>query len=303
MAADGTAANRILPWLRLARPQQWTKNLFVLAVPFFAGTLLDPGELTSSVVAVVSFCLASSAAYAFNDTQDVELDRLHPRKRGRPVADGSLSIRAARIFAALLAVTSLSVSAAAGGTATLWVAIFLLVNTLYSAGLKQHPGLDIIIIALGFPLRVLAGAGSDIGNTSPWLLACAGITALLLAAGKRHSELGSHGGIAVQFRPGLRKVSLRTTGAAVWASATVLAGAYTLYALAASSRTAPGWSMGITIPFAGLIIGLYLWQVLRHHAGEQPELLPFLCKPLLLSLLGYLAATLTVIYGMPMWTR
>ncbi|MXZ42767.1 MAG: UbiA prenyltransferase family protein [Caldilineaceae bacterium SB0666_bin_21] len=303
MAADGTAANRILPWLRLARPQQWTKNLFVLAVPFFAGTLLDPGELTSSVVAAVSFCLASSAAYAFNDTQDVELDRLHPRKRGRPVADGSLSIRAARIFAALLAVTSLSVSAAAGGTATLWVAIFLLVNTLYSAGLKQHPGLDIIIIALGFPLRVLAGAGSNIGNTSPWLLACAGITALLLAAGKRHSELGSHGGVAVQFRPGLRKVSLRTTGAAVWASATVLAGAYTLYALAASSRTAPGWSMGITIPFAGLIIGLYLWQVLRHRAGEQPELLPFLCKPLLLSLLGYLAATLTVIYGMPMWTR
>ncbi|MYC61313.1 MAG: UbiA prenyltransferase family protein [Caldilineaceae bacterium SB0661_bin_34] len=303
MAADGTAANRILPWLRLARPQQWTKNLFVVAVPFFAGTLLDPGELTSSVVAVVSFCLASSAAYAFNDTQDVELDRLHPRKRGRPVADGSLSIRAARIFAALLAVTSLSVSAAAGGTATFWVAIFLLVNTLYSAGLKQHPGLDIIIIALGFPLRVLAGAGNDIGNTSPWLLACAGITALLLAAGKRHSELGSHGGVAVQFRPGLRKVSLRTTGAAVWASATVLAGAYTLYALAASSRTAPGWSMGITIPFAGLIIGLYLWQVLRHHAGEQPELLPFLCKPLLLSLLGYLAATLTVIYGMPMWTR
>lgn len=303
MAADGTAANRILPWLRLARPQQWTKNLFVLAVPFFAGTLLDPGELTSSVVAAVSFCLASSAAYAFNDTQDVELDRLHPRKRGRPVADGSLSIRAARIFAVLLAVTSLSVSAAAGGTATLWVAIFLLVNTLYSAGLKQHPGLDIIIIALGFPLRVLAGAGSNIGNTSPWLLACAGITALLLAAGKRHSELGSHGGVAVQFRPGLRKVSLRTTGAAVWASATVLAGAYTLYALAASSRTAPGWSMGITIPFAGLIIGLYLWQVLRHHAGEQPELLPFLCKPLRLSLLGYLAATLTVIYGMPMWTR
>lgn len=303
MAADGTAANRILPWLRLARPQQWTKNLFVLAVPFFAGTLLDPGKLTSSIVAAVSFCLASSAAYAFNDAQDVELDRLHPRKRGRPVADGSLSIRAARIFAALLAVTSLSVSAAAGGTATLWVAIFLLVNTLYSAGLKQHPGLDIIIIALGFPLRVLAGAGSDIGNTSPWLLACAGITALLLAAGKRHSELGSHGGVAVQFRPGLRKVSLRTTGAAVWAFATVLAGAYTLYALAASSRTAPGWSMGITIPFAGLIIGLYLWQVLRRHAGEQPELLPFLCKPLLLSLLGYLAATLTVIYGMPMWTR
>ena len=303
MAADGTAANRILPWLRLARPQQWTKNLFVLAVPFFAGTLLDPGELSSSVVAAVSFCLASSAAYAFNDAQDVELDRLHPRKRGRPVADGSLSIRTARIFAALLAVTSLSVSAAAGGTAILWVAIFLLVNTLYSAGLKQHPGLDIIIIALGFPLRVLAGAGSDIGNTSPWLLACAGITALLLAAGKRHSELGSHGGVAVQFRPGLRKVSLRTTGAAVWASATVLAGTYTLYALAASSRMAPGWSMGITIPFAGLIIGLYLWQVLRHHAGEQPELLPFLCKPLLLSLLGYLAATLTVIYGMPMWTR
>lgn len=303
MSADGTAANRILPWLRLVRLPQWTKNLFVLAVPFFAGTLLDPGELTSSVVAAISFCLASSAAYAFNDAQDVELDRLHPRKRGRPVADGSLSIRAARTFAALLAVISLSVSAAAGGTAALWVAIFLLVNTLYSAGLKQHPGLDIIIIALGFPLRVLAGAGSDIGNTSPWLLACAGITALLLAAGKRHSELGSHGGNAVQFRPGLRKVSLRTTGAAVWVSATILAGAYTLYALAASSRTAPGWSMGITIPFAGLIIALYLWQVLRHHAGEQPELLPFLCKPLRLSLLGYLATTLTVIYGMPMWTR
>jgi decaprenyl-phosphate phosphoribosyltransferase len=299
----GAAENRILPWLRLVRPQQWTKNLFVLAVPFFAGTLLEPGELTSGMVATIAFCLASSAAYAFNDAQDVELDRLHPRKRRRPVAAGTVSIRASRRFAALLAVTSLCVSAAAGGLAILWVAIFLLVNTLYSAGLRQYPGLDILIIALGFPLRVLAGAGNDIGNTSLWLLACTGITALLLAAGKRHSELGSHGEVAGQFRPGLRQVSLRMTGAAVWASATVLAGAYTLYALAASSRTAPGWSMGITIPFAGLIIVLYLWQVLRHHAGEQPELLPFLCKPLLLSLLGYLAATITVIYGVPMWTR
>ena len=303
MSSVGTAANRILPWLHLARPQQWTKNLFVLAVPFFAGALLDPGKLISSVVATISFCLASSAAYAFNDAQDVELDRLHPRKRRRPVAAGSVSIQAARIFAALLAATSLSVSAVASGITTLWVAIFLLVNTLYTVGLRQHPGLDIIIIALGFPLRVLAGAGNDIGNTSPWLLACTGITALLLAAGKRHSELGSHGTVAAQFRPGLHKVSLRMTGAAVWASATVLASAYTLYALAASSRTAPGWSMGLTIPFAGLIIVLYLWQVLRHHAGEQPELLPFLCKPLLLSLLGYLAATITVIYGMPIWTR
>ncbi len=303
MSAVGTAANRILPWLRLVRPQQWTKNLFVLAVPFFAGSLLEPGELTSGVVAAISFCLASSAAYAFNDAQDVELDRLHPRKRRRPVAAGSLSIRAARIFAALLAATSLAISSVAGGFTTLWVATFLLVNVLYSAGLRQLPGLDIIIIALGFPLRVLAGAGNDIGHTSPWLLACTGITALLLAAGKRHSELGSHGGVAVQFRPGLRNVTLRSTGAVVWVSATVLAGAYTLYALAASSRTAPGWSMGITIPFAGLIIALYLWQVLRHHAGEQPELLPFLCKPLLLSLLGYLAATVTVIYGVPMWTR
>lgn len=303
MSVVGTAADRVLPWLRLVRPQQWTKNLFVLAVPFFAGTLPTPAELTYGVVAAIAFCLASGAAYAFNDAQDVELDRLHPRKRRRPVADGSVSIRAARIFAALLAVTSLSVSAVAGGIAALWVAIFLLINMLYSAGLRQQPGLDIIIIALGFPLRVLAGTGNALGNTSPWLLACTGLTALLLAAGKRHSELGSHGGAAIQFRPGLRKVSLRATGAAVWASAIVLAVAYILYALAAPSRTAPGWSMGLTIPFAVLIIALYLWQVLRHHAGEQPELLPFHCKPLLLSLLGYLVATITVIYAVPMWTR
>ena len=303
MSAVGTVAHRVWPWLRLARPRQWTKNLFVLAVPFFAGTLLDPAELTYSVVAAIAFCLASGAVYAFNDAQDVELDRLHPRKRQRPVADGSVSIRAARIFSALLAVISLSVSTAIGGIAALWVAIFLLVNALYSTGLRQYPGLDIIIIALGFPLRVLAGAGNAVGNTSPWLLACTGLTALLLAAGKRHSELGSYGRVAVQFRPGLRKVSLRATGAAVWASATILTGAYTLYALTASSRTAPSWLMGLTIPFAGLIMALYLRQVLRHHAGEQPELLPFLCKPLLLSLLGYLAATITIIYAVPMWTR
>ena len=293
---------RVLPWLRLARPRQWTKNLLVLAVPFFAGTLLNPPALAGSLWAALSFCLAAGAVYAFNDAQDVELDRLHPRKRHRPVADGSVSPRAARWFAGLLAAAGLSLSTAAGGNATACVGVFLVFNMLYSAGLRQHPGLDILIIAAGYPLRVLAGTGSEIGHTSPWLLACTGCTALLLAAGKRHSELGAHGGAATQFRPGLRKVSLRTTGAAVWVAAIVLAGTYVLYALAAPSRTAPGWSMGLTIPFAGLTIALYLWQVLRHHAGEQPELLPFRCKPLLLALCGYLAVAITVIYGVPMWT-
>ena len=301
MAAVKAAADRSLPWLRLVRPRQWTKNLFVLAVPFFAGTLLDPAELARGMVAAISFCLTSGAAYAFNDAQDVELDRLHPRKRRRPVANGSISPRAARRGAVLLATAGLLLSAAASGIATLCAGIFLAVNTLYSAGLRQRPGLDILIIAIGYPLRVLAGTGDNIGNTSPWLLACTGLTALLLAAGKRHSELGSHGRAAVRFRPGLRKVSLRTTAAAVWAAAAVLMGTYTVYALAAASRTAP--TMGITVPLAGLIIALYLWQVLRHHAGEQPELLPFLCKPLLLSLLGYLAVAITVIYAVPMWTR
>ena len=303
MAAVKAAADRALPWLRLVRPRQWTKNLFVLAVPFFAGTLLDPAELTRGMVAAISFCLASGAVYAFNDAQDVELDRLHPRKRHRPVANGSVSPRAARRGAVLLATAGLLLSAAAGGIATLCAGTFLAVNTLYSAGLRQWPGLDILIIAIGYPLRVLAGTGDNIGNTSPWLLAGTGLTALLLAAGKRHSELGSHGSAAVRFRPGLRKVSLRTTAAAVWVAATALTGTYAVYALAATSRTAPSSSMGFTLPFAILIIALYLWQVLRHHAGEQPELLPFLCKPLLLSLLGYLAVAITVIYAVPMWTR
>ena len=294
-------ANRVLPWIRLIRPQQWTKNLFVLATPFFGASLLDSQVLIRSLIALISFCLASGAAYAFNDAQDVQYDQKHPRKKHRPVALGLISPKSARLGALALGLIALLLSLQSSIVTTICIGTFLVFNVWYTLFFRHQIVLDVLVIAWGFLLRVLAGSGIPAGNTSAFLVACTGLTALLLAIGKRHSEIRMHGNSVTLFRPGLAKVSPRWTALSIGLAAVVLFSVYTVYALSATSRVAPAWSMATTVPFAGLIIGLYVWEILGHGAGEQPELLPFQSKPLLLSLLGYFLITVAVIYMVPLW--
>jgi decaprenyl-phosphate phosphoribosyltransferase len=171
------------------RPRQWVKNLFVAAPLIFSKNLTDPALAVRAAIAVAVFCLLSGAVYAFNDVRDAEADRRHPRKRLRPVAAGVLGERTALVAAALLSAAALSACAALSWGLLAAAGGYLVNNLAYSLALKRIAFVDVLLIAIGFLLRVLAGGLAIDVRVSPWLLACTGLLASLLGFGKRAHEL------------------------------------------------------------------------------------------------------------------
>ena len=175
--------------LRAMRPKQWVKNLLVLAAPLAAGEITDPEVAKATLIALVAFCLASSAVYLVNDAVDVESDRLHPTKRNRPIAAGHLSQRLAVAVGGVLAAASLALAAATGVPLVVLMVGYLGLQVAYVLALKHQPVLDIAVVASGFLLRAVAGGVAADLLISEWFLLVAGFGSLFIVAGKRYSEL------------------------------------------------------------------------------------------------------------------
>jgi decaprenyl-phosphate phosphoribosyltransferase len=178
--------------LRLLRPRQWVKNLLIFVAPGAGGVLQHRHALLMSTVAAMAFCLASSSTYALNDVFDVTADRMHPEKRLRPVASGTLSRSTA---------TAASVALMAGACASAWglvssrfalvIAAYLALTVCYSVRLKHEPVIDIACVSSGFVLRAIGGgvaAGIPLSN---WFLIVASFGALFIVTGKRSAEQAS----------------------------------------------------------------------------------------------------------------
>ena len=175
--------------VKALRPQQWAKNVLVVAAPFAAGRLLEPSVAANVAVAFVAFCLASSAVYLLNDVRDAPKDRLHPEKRNRSIASGQVAPSTAVVLAVVALGASLALSTLAE-PALLWVIVtYLVLQLLYVFWLKNQPVLDLAVIASGFLLRALAGGAATDIAISDWFLLVAGFGSLFVVAGKRYSEL------------------------------------------------------------------------------------------------------------------
>jgi decaprenyl-phosphate phosphoribosyltransferase len=181
--------NIIIAAVKAARPIHWIKNVSVFAAVFLSGILFDKGQFALALQAFVAFCFAASATYVTNDLLDIKHDRLHPTKRFRPIASGSLPIPVAIIEAAVLAGIALLISANINSLLFLLVLGYLAIQLFYSLGLKNIAIVDIVIIATGFVIRVYAGAFVVNAHLSVWFLLCVISVALFLASGKRRSEL------------------------------------------------------------------------------------------------------------------
>lgn len=171
------------------RPRQWAKNVLVFAAPLAAGQLFQADIFWPSIGAFVMFCLISSATYLVNDTKDRDSDREHPTKYKRPIAAGEIPVPLAISLAAVLAGVSLAGSfliAPALAGVVLAYAIFTLS---YSLLLKHEPVIELVLLAMGFLLRAVAGGAASGLPISQWFLIVAGFGSLFMAAGKRYSEL------------------------------------------------------------------------------------------------------------------
>ena len=189
--------------IRLMRPHEWIKNVLVLAGPVFAARLADP----RGAIAFVAFCLVSSAGYAINDVLDREADEAHPEKRDRPIASGAVSPRLGVVFGIVLLALSLAITIVLPRAVTWIVLGYFILMIVYSVDLKHRAIIDVIVIAIGFVLRAIAGSKSIDLVVSPWLMVCTFTLCLFLGFGKRRCELStlSDRGDATAHRPTLMR--------------------------------------------------------------------------------------------------
>lgn len=282
----------MLAYIKLLRPYQWTKNLFVFTGILFSHRWGEAALWYQVVLAAAAFSLVSSGIYALNDIADREQDRIHPRKCRRPVASGAISVPMAWITGLGVLAVGLLLAAWVSPVAFGLIALYAVLNGAYSVSLKHVVVLDIFIIAAGFMLRILVGTSGLAIEPSRWLLLCGFMVTLFLGAAKRRAELmdavaggGEHRKVLEHYSPALLDLILGVT-----ATASILT--YGLYTMSADTIALQGTADLIyTLPL--VIYGLfrYLYLLYASGSGGDPSIDLIRDPHLLITLLLWFGAT------------
>jgi 4-hydroxybenzoate polyprenyltransferase len=274
------------------RPKQWTKNLLVFAALVFSGNSGNARAWVLSALAFVVFSAVSGAVYVMNDIQDADQDRGHEKKRLRPIASGQLSPRLAAIAAVSIAlVASLLGWAVLGPEFLLVTTAYLALQAAYTIWLKHEVILDVMTISVGFVLRAVAGAVAIGVQSSPWLLACTALLALVLALGKRRHELILLEDEAADHRAVLNQYSPEFIDQMLTSAATCTIITYLLYTFFSSNGVHRPWLM-ITVPFVAYGLYRYLFLVYKHGLGDEPAELLLGDAPLASAVVLFLGAVI-----------
>jgi len=277
------------------RPQQWVKNGFIFAALIFSQSLTRWDRSRQVLLAVLVFCLVSSAVYVLNDVLDAPEDRNHPSKKLRPIASGRASATTVGIVGVVLAAVGLIAAWRLSLSFLGIVVAYLAINVLYSTILKRVALLDVFIVALGFILRVIAGGLVIHVAISPWLIVCTTMLALFIALSKRRHELVVLGRRASDHRAilaGYTPYFLDQLISIVTASTVVT---YALYTLSPDVQSKfPGKRLELTIPF--VLFGIFRYLHLIHNSdhGGNPTRSLF-TDPVLLSVVLFWAASVILI--------
>jgi decaprenyl-phosphate phosphoribosyltransferase len=262
---------RTRDFIALARPRDWLKNVFVLMpVPFAlaAGGHLHP---VTFVLGVAALSLVSSAVYALNDALDAERDRLHEKKRERPIAAGRVSKAEALVFAGVLLAAGFGLAALSGASvALLVIAAYVAKELLYQLGLKHVPLVDVFLLSSGFVLRVVLGA--ELVGTAPsnWLLLVSSTLALFISLAKRRGELAR--GLDGAHRPALSGYTVAYLDQALAVTAGMVLIGYALYCMEAKVLLAGREFASLPFVVFGVLEYLRLAEV-RGEGGSPIDLL------------------------------
>jgi len=282
--------------LKTMRPRQWVKSIIVYAALVFDGKLLDPTLFLKTTAVFICFCLISSSVYIMNDLVDIEKDRQHPRKRRRPLASGQLDPRLAVGATLVLAIVSLGGAFWLNLWAGVVLVIYLLQNVAYSFWLKNVVIIDVMVLSLGFLLRVVAGVVVvQVTNFSPWLYICVTLLALFLGFGKRRQEIVLLESGASHHRASLAEYNLPLLDQIITIVTTSTLVAYAFYSFDATTALAHN-KMLVTVPFVFYFIARYLYLVHVKHLGGAPDELLLEDRPLLINSVLWAVTVVFVIY-------
>ena len=310
MADLQTQAKTLTEILKLMRPVHWVKNVSIFAALIFSGSLLDRDLVWLLFFAFISFNFAASGTYVFNDILDAKRDRLHPIKKNRPIAKGTVPVPLAFLISAGLFFSSLTLAFGISNIFFFLLIGYIIMQIAYSTFLKNIYVIDIIIIAAGFVIRVYSGAFIINAHLSVWFLLCVISTALFLASGKRRAELG-----AVE-RPGETRKSLKKYskellnsyvtmfGNAAWMSWALFTfnepyrppEHLWLFLAEISKTTTINKLLMITIPIT--IFGIMRYEnLIFEEKSEAPEKLLLTDWALVLSVGLWVLLVISIIYG------
>jgi 4-hydroxybenzoate polyprenyltransferase len=284
-------------YIKLLRPTQWIKNGFVLMPLIFSERLGHVEDVLRVSALVLAFCLASSATYIFNDYMDMEQDKVHPLKKNRPLASGAIAPGTAFVVLGLLLILMLSIMFAINSPTLCYALVigYLILHVAYSYKLKDIVIIDVLTIAAGFSLRVIAGAAVISVSVSSWLLLCTFSIAIFLALGKRRHEVVILCDDASCHRPVLENYNVTLLDQLLQTVTTATLIFYCLYSVHWAG-TAHSDRMIYTIPLVVYGVFRYMYLIYLKEDGGSPTVLLLTDPPLLGCAVVWLTACIWVIY-------
>lgn len=283
--------------VKLARPAQWLKNGIMVLALVFAGELSHPDKVILTIIAIAIYCALSSAAYIFNDLIDIDRDRLHPRKKNRPLAAGRVSTGTAVVLIVVLATAGLIGAWFVNRPFFYSALAFLTLNGLYSLRLKDLVIVDVMTVAMSFVIRAYAGAFAIDVPASTWMLINTMLLALFLGLGKRRHELVRLEETAGDHRKTLSMYSTVLLDQFIAVVTAALIVIYMLYSFSTEVSVKLGTDhLFVTIPF--VIYGLfrYLYLIHREDQGGSPTRVLINDKPILLTVMLWLITASLILY-------
>lgn len=220
--------------VKLLRPKQWIKNLFVFGPIIFSNNLMNGELLKNNLLTFISFCFISSTVYILNDIVDRDRDKAHPKKCNRPIASGKVNIPTALLIGLILSSVSLTIALSLNKFIAIIICLYILNNVLYSFKLKNIFLIDILSIALGFILRLVAGGISINVDLSKWIILCTLFLSLFLGFGKRRSEIITLGENASCHRQNLSQYTEKLLDQFINISLTCTIMSYSIYCVLGS---------------------------------------------------------------------
>lgn len=286
--------------LRLTRPYQWVKNIFVLLPVIFGGSLLDAFEVYQAIVAFFAFSFIASSIYCFNDIIDVEADRRHAEKCHRPIASGKVSVPQGYCVMAVCVLLSFA-------TCTLLrdnmlqtmavIATYFVMEILYCVSLKRYAVVDVCILSMGFVLRILTGGLATSITPSHWLVMMTFLIALLMAFGKRRDDVLKYNRTGIAPRHNTTRYNLDFINQAITVNAAVTLVCYIMYTVSPQVQEQLHCQYAyLTTTF--VILGLYRYMQLASvdEKSGDPTKLVLRDRFLQLTVLLWLFSFIFMIY-------
>ncbi len=289
----------------LLRPHQYVKNLFVFLPSFFGARITDADTVLKVLPVFGGFCLLASAVYILNDIADIEEDRNHPRKRHRPLASGAIGTTGAAATASVLAAAALATAAAISVLSDSWeifwlFLLYLALNVSYSIKIKRYAIADVVVIAVGFVIRLFAGAVASGIALSMWIIVMTFLLALFLALSKRRDDVVIFLEDARKARRSVDGYNLEFLNAAMVIMASVVVVSYIMYAVSpevtARFRTD---KLYLTTIFVVVGILRYMQIAFVRQDGGSPTRVLLEDPVLRLTVAGWVASFILIIYRRP----